>query len=474
MPRLARLPIVSLSLTGSAALLFGLSGAPAAARSPSDASQPIVAGREVSQGPQYRPLPAAATTALRTALSTADEKERLAQLRSLQNATREDRALQRDIECLLPVVESWAEGRKLAAAGKLAAPHEYLRAAVSATQPPAIREDSPLYPLFCLYRGRHLVWTGLQRASSSDSGNDAAEHYAEARRLFAEARTLVPDNPILNLYLGQPIPWPAPEPDAQAPAWANSQRVILTHLDEIARFWIKERQLPDGSFGGGWAGDAELWREWMPVLLAFENPDAMRAHALFAKSAGGAGTLTPTPSPRPDDRASAHHDLAALEASLARTAEALSMNRAAFTTEVRATDRAFSFTAAYLNTFVEPKLPVPDTRTVLRAVGGETGSAPGARSATVRWLTPPRDIAALVKKAGPRELEAQLYNFSQRFTIMGMETFHLEPGRYLVTLYNDAGEVDVEFPLNSDGTSNKTYFEIAPRTLYTVRVTSEK
>lgn len=651
-----------------------------ATQSAPDKPSPVVQteARSAAEGTPHRSLSEAESKQLRSLLSTADDKECLAQLRALRKTVAGHAALQRDIDALLPVVELWAEGREMAASGRVANPDEYLHASLGATTPPAIRKASPLYPLYCLYRGRNLVWTVVQNPSLRAAATGPEGHYTVARNLFTEAQALVPDNPIINMYLGRPIPWAAPQPDPQAPAWANSQRVILEHLNESVQFWTKERQLADGSFGGGSNADVELWRDWLAVTLAFENPGALRAQELLAghvfkqphlPQAAGAEALTSMLFLKPgskdwgdrtlrlatdlkangttlDTRAIqpllahwhqsrdaaltpvitkwldtwvdaaaserdgkpagllpaaitgriggtagqwwkveafpagdewpsgvsdmlhalliAYHvtgketylepvrsmariradfllrhakksadkktnteaqkssafepgsldwaadklgsvmpgaldgyrrftgdkqfdavilhdagdygrwivnqDMEALEASLARTAEALSFNRAAYTTEVRATDRAFDFTAAYLNAYAEPKLPVPDTRLAYSAASGEVGTSQGARFAAVRWLTPARNIAALVKTATPREVEALLYNFGQSPTQMGVETFLLAPGEYDLVVFNELGEEDSAFTIHADGTSNKTYFEIAVREIYTVRI----
>lgn len=85
------------------------------------------------------------------------------------------------------------------------------------------------------------------------------------------------------MYLGEPIPWDDVKPDPRAPDWANSQRVVLNHLGEIVRFWVRERQLPDGAFGGEWGDDVEMWRNWLPILLGFEDPVAIAAQAKLAE-----------------------------------------------------------------------------------------------------------------------------------------------------------------------------------------------
>lgn len=165
-------------------------------------------------------------------------------------------------------------------------------------------------------------------------------------------------------------------------------------------------------------------------------------------------------------------DEKALAASLARAAEAFSVNRPVYTNEVRWTDRGFRFTAAYLNTYADPKLPLPDTRLVYNAVSGDPSTWQGSRFAAVRWLTEPRDIAALVKQASPRGIEAKLYHFGDTPRAMGVETHGLTAGRYRLSLVNDRGEDVVTLAFESEGRVNRHRFELPAHTLCTLRVTS--
>lgn len=65
--------------------------------------------------------------------------------------------------------------------------------------------------------------------------------------------------------------WREHAADERAPAWANAQREGIGKLRELIHWWIDERQLPDGSYGGGWGDDVEMWRWWAPLLLGFED-----------------------------------------------------------------------------------------------------------------------------------------------------------------------------------------------------------
>jgi hypothetical protein len=132
-------------------------------------------------------------------LSTADEVERLTLLRELEKTTR-DPLLREDIRTLLPLVEIWAEGRKMAEEGRLKVPAEYLLSTVNPMSPPALREDSPLFPLYCLFRARNLIWRSIQGGYP----REVAENFTLARTLLAKAKAVVPDNALINMYLGEP------------------------------------------------------------------------------------------------------------------------------------------------------------------------------------------------------------------------------------------------------------------------------
>lgn len=133
-----------------------------------------------------------------------------------------------------------------------------------------VAEDSPLYPLHCLYRGRMLVQTVIQ----STTGRVFEDWIREGRRLLEIARAAYPENRIVGMYLDTPIRgWPVEyAADPRAPEWANFQRESLEKLADVIHWWIDNRQAADGSFGGGWGDDVEMWRSWVPVLLGFEDP----------------------------------------------------------------------------------------------------------------------------------------------------------------------------------------------------------
>lgn len=227
---------------------------------------------------------------LSAAGNAATEPARLALLRDL--ATRADRdptfldaPARAELDTLLPLATAWAEGRARALAdlarSNPAETHRYLHdffnhatRPFTPPHPPPPRSDSPLYPLWALYRGRFLAWYFLEH-SDSRTPERRKLFLEEAHRCFGLASVAFPENQVLRIYTGEDLPIPATElspADDRAPAWANHQRRALEQLHKIIRWWIAERQLSNGEFGGTWGDDVEMWRWWSPILIGFDDP----------------------------------------------------------------------------------------------------------------------------------------------------------------------------------------------------------
>ena len=141
------------------------------------------------------------------------------------------------------------------------------------------RTDSPARPLWSLFRGRLMIWQGLEHGLAVD------ELFEEGRALIEEFSQAFPNHPDAQLYLGEGIAWVIDLPaEPNAPQWALLQREAMVRLQSIINYWIDERQAPDGQFGGGWGDDVELWRRWIPILLGFDHDKAQSAQNLLAQS----------------------------------------------------------------------------------------------------------------------------------------------------------------------------------------------
>jgi len=227
--------------------------------------------------------PDSITGIIRQAGTTHDEMERLKLLRQLDARPDLDARLRADLAKLLPVVDDWANGKsRVVADTSRAAENGYLcrfitsrvrPAAEGPVHPPELSEGSRLHAIWCFYRGRMLIWRVIQSGPLLRVKERRESYYNEGRSLLEETRKAFSENRVVRMYLGEPIPWPKQyEPDTAAPAWANLQREGLEKLADVIHWWIAERQLPDGQFGGGWGDDVEMWRWWTPVLIAFDDP----------------------------------------------------------------------------------------------------------------------------------------------------------------------------------------------------------
>ena len=131
-------------------------------------------------------------------------------------------------------------------------------------------------------------------------------------------------------------------------------------------------------------------------------------------------------------------DAGLLTAALKENAEALRTNFPGYTSEVRYTDRVLRFPTLFGSDGILGK-PVPAIRSpnpelLYSSVTGDPGTPEYFPLNAVRWLTPPRDIAALVLDAGVDRLSAEIFHFGQQDRHMGLEFYLLKPGRYGLTL----------------------------------------
>jgi DNA-binding beta-propeller fold protein YncE len=228
-------------------------------------------------------LPTEIQALINEAGNTADDTVRLAKLRELARHPSAGETLRHDAAGVSDIAEAWNKSAggeafrltRRAENEKQTAEFEFQTA-----------DDSPLRPIAELYRGRMLAWSLIQNSNIRTNPAWRKLYKDQADRSFAAAAKAFPENPIPAMYLGKAVPWPREYADAAgAPRWAVLQREHLDRTREIIRWWIANRQRADGSFGGGWGDDCEMWRWWSPVLLGFDDSDIVAAQKKFSRAA---------------------------------------------------------------------------------------------------------------------------------------------------------------------------------------------
>jgi hypothetical protein len=106
------------------------------------------------------------------------------------------------------------------------------------------------------------------------------------RRLYADISDLLkvdPDNQIGREYWGDITfgsqGWPAfdqPKPTGDTPLWAFRQVEDLKLVSKFINWWIDERQVEYGDFGGGISDDSDLTQQWPGVALMGVEPDKIK------------------------------------------------------------------------------------------------------------------------------------------------------------------------------------------------------
>ncbi len=107
------------------------------------------------------------------------------------------------------------------------------------------------------------------------------------RRLFADISDLLrvdPDNKEARAYWAdinyRPENMPAfvqPVAPAGVPLWAFRQLEDLKRVRHFVNWWIDERQVPYGDFGGGISDDTDLTQQWPGLALMGVDPDKINA-----------------------------------------------------------------------------------------------------------------------------------------------------------------------------------------------------
>ncbi len=233
-----------------------------------------------------------AVTLITQAGNAEEEQVRYRLLMKAASLSELDTGVRQDLQALLPFLDHWAnktyrppEPRKRAAENGFLCGFFVDKVRPDQYCMPRIAESSPLYPIWCLYRGRMLIHQVIQTGDLRHVPALREAYCGEGRRLLRIAYEAFPTNRVIGMYLDEPIPgWPQSiKPDPRAPAWANLQREGLEKLTHIIHWWIDEQQLANGEFGGGWGDDCEMWRWWAPVMIAFDDPKITQGQERFSQ-----------------------------------------------------------------------------------------------------------------------------------------------------------------------------------------------
>ncbi|MFL5296794.1 MAG: LamG-like jellyroll fold domain-containing protein [Phenylobacterium sp.] len=122
-------------------------------------------------------------------------------------------------------------------------------------------------------------------------------------RLVADATDLLrvdPGNRIARGYWADitynsqgPLPFSQPTPPAGVPLWAFRQLEDLKLVRRFVDWWIDNRQVAYGDFGGGISDDTDLLEQWPGLALMGVEPDRLRAsHTALADAAYRNGMFT--------------------------------------------------------------------------------------------------------------------------------------------------------------------------------------
>ncbi len=131
-------------------------------------------------------------------------------------------------------------------------------------------ENNPYYWRARYDIARFLYWTAAE-------GNDAGTREL-SRRQFSEILSELPDHSVSRQYTGQQVPW-GPEFSQRpqgTPVWAAALREAYGRNAAILEWWIKHRQKPDGTLGGGIGDDVEIFRSWQPLAAISTGTPVVR------------------------------------------------------------------------------------------------------------------------------------------------------------------------------------------------------
>ncbi len=235
------------------------------------AGMAVLSVSDSSLGPEK----ASISAVIQKAGDTDSDSVRLYMLRKLREQPKLNESLKADLDRLIVQIDRYINERNLTYFGREVSQKTDFDFGIS--------EDSVLYPLTWLYRGRMVIWYAMESGGVWANPQRRSRFFGIARSFFEKYSEAFPENKIARMYLGEPIgPTIQYESPSGAPQWAIYQREGLERLSDIIEWWIDNRMCTDGQYGGGWGDDCEMWRWWVPVLIGFHSPKIAEAQARFS------------------------------------------------------------------------------------------------------------------------------------------------------------------------------------------------
>ncbi len=163
----------------------------------------------------------------------------------------------------------------------------------------------------------------------------------------------------------------------------------------------------------------------------------------------------------------------ALIKQLEENAKAFRINKPAYTSEMRWTDRVLTFNGRWGNEGNGWDWPTPNTDVLYAAATGDPGDPRYFPMNAVRWLIEPRAFAALVKESGAHQFTAKLYNFRQKKRDVPAMLYLLKKGKYELSLTDQKGKTVRSEQIKVTGPRTRIEIDLPPRNLCILEVTAK-
>jgi len=143
-------------------------------------------------------------------------------------------------------------------------------------------------------------------------------------------------------------------------------------------------------------------------------------------------------------------EIGVVETTLESSLATLRLHQPMFTSEVRFTDRVFSFHRKFLNAHFGTSYPGVDFDLLYNMVSGDSGDPLMMPMAAVRWLHPSDDWGILVDVNQEKSFATEVYNFSDTARELSGNLLRLELGTYQSSLSCDGMEpIILDYELDS-------------------------